>query len=141
MSTFGDLQETISKRKKAEFNSSVLLKLNLVDNDLNNATIENNSIFYSCINKDIYDFRIYVISKKIPEKIKDSTNHLDYNMNEYYFLNIEVNDADNICEFTLNKYNKLIDAKDNFNKVFDMIENSELKNIFDFLINIATEQI
>ena len=126
MSTFSDLQETISKRKKAEFDSSVLLKLNIINNDIEETTIEKNSNFYSYINKDIYDFRIYVVSKKTPEKIKDSTNHLDYNMNEYYFLNIEVNDDKNICEFTLNKYNKLIDARDNFNKIFDIIKNSEL---------------
>lgn len=79
--------------------------------------------------------------KKTPEKIKDSTNHLDYNMNEYYFLNIEVNDDKNICEFTLNKYNKLIDARDNFNKIFDIIKNSELENIFNFLANVTKEQI
>ena len=84
MSTFGDLQDSIEKRKKAELDSSVL---NIINNSLNNTTIENKSIFYSYINKDIYDFRLYVLSKKIPEKIKDSTNHLDYNMNEYYFLN------------------------------------------------------
>lgn len=141
MSTFSDLQETISKRKKAEFDSSVLLKLNIINNDIEETTIEKNSIFYSYINKDIYDFRIYVVSKKIPEKIKDSTNHLDYNMNEYYFLNIEVNDDKNICEFTLNKYNKLIDARDNFNKIFDIIKNSELENIFNFLANVTKEQI
>ena len=141
MSTFGDLQDSIEKRKKAELDSSVLLKLNIINNDLNNTTIENNSIFYSYINKDIYDFRLYVLSKKIPEKIKDSTNHLDYNMNEYYFLNIEVNDDKNICEFTLNKYNKLIDARDNFNKIFDIIKNSELENIFNFLANVTKEQI
>ena len=79
--------------------------------------------------------------KKTHEKIKDSTNHLDYNMNEYYFLNIEVNDDKNICEFTLNKYNKLIDARDNFNKIFDIIKNSELENIFNFLANVTKEQI
>ena len=141
MSTFSDLQETISKRKKAEFDSSVLLKLNIINNDIEETTIEKNSIFYSYINKDIYDFRLYVLSKKIPEKIKDSTNHLDYNMNEYYFLNIEVNDDKNICEFTLNKYNKLIDARDNFNKIFDIIKNSELENIFNFLANVTKEQI
>lgn len=141
MSTFSDLQETISKRKKAEFDSSVLLKLNIINNDIEETTIEKNSIFYSYINKDIYDFRIYVVSKKIPEKIKDSTNHLDYNMNEYYFLNIEVNDDKNICEFTLNKYNKLIDARDNFNKIFNIIKNSELENIFNFLANVTKEQI
>ena len=141
MSTFSDLQETISKRKKAEFDSSVLLKLNIINNDIEETTIEKNSIFYSYINKDIYDFRIYVVSKKTPEKIKDSTNHLDYNMNEYYFLNIEVNDDKNICEFTLNKYNKLIDARDNFNKIFDIIKNSELENIFNFLANVTKEQI
>lgn len=64
MSTFSDLQETISKRKKAEFDSSVLLKLNIINNDIEETTIEKNSIFYSYINKDIYDFRIYVVSKK-----------------------------------------------------------------------------
>ena len=115
MSTFGDLQDSIKKRKKAELDSSVLLKLNLNNNNLELTTLKDNSIYYSHINKDGYDFRIYVISKKIPEKIKDSTNHLDYNMNEYYFLNIEINDNENICEVSLNRSNDLNIIKKEFN--------------------------
>lgn len=135
ISTFDDLQETISKRKKAEFDSSVLLKLNLVDNDLKENTIEKNSIFYSCISKDIYDFRIYVISKKIPEKIKDSTNHLDYNINEYYFLNIEVNVDKNICKVTLEKFDNINDVEFSFNKLKNFINNTSVDNIFKYIIN------
>ena len=97
--------------------------------------IENNSIFYSYINKDIYDFRIYVLSKKIPEKIKDSTNHLDYNMNEYYFLNIEVNDEKNICEYTLNKFNNINDVKNDFNNIVNFIKSSTIENIFEKLVS------
>ena len=135
MSTFGDLQDSIEKRKKAELDSSVLLKLNIINNDLNNTTIENNSIFYSYINKDIYDFRLYVLSKKIPEKIKDSTNHLDYNMNEYYFLNIEVNDDKNICEVTLEKFDNINDVEFSFNKLKNFINNTSVDNIFKYIIN------
>lgn len=135
ISTFDDLQETISKRKKAEFDSSVLLKLNLVDNDLKENTIEKNSIFYSCISKDIYDFRIYVISKKIPEKIKDSTNHLDYNINEYYFLNIEVNVDKNICKVTLEKFDNINDVEFSFNKLKNFINNTSVDDIFKYIIN------
>lgn len=135
MSTFGDLQDSIEKRKKAELDSSVLLKLNIINNDLNNTTIENNSIFYSYINKDIYDFRIYVLSKKIPEKIKDSTNHLDYNMNEYYFLNIEVNDNKNICEVSLNKSNDLNIIEKEFNNINSYIKNNNIELIFSEIIS------
>ena len=135
MSTFGDLQDSIEKRKKAELDSSVLLKLNIINNDLNNTTIENNSIFYSYINKDIYDFRLYVLSKKIPEKIKDSTNHLDYNMNEYYFLNIEVNDDKNICEVSLNKSNDLNIIEKEFNNINSYIKNNNLELIFSEIIS------
>lgn len=135
MSTFGDLQDSIEKRKKAELDSSVLLKLNIINNDLNNTTIENNSIFYSYINKDIYDFRIYVLSKKIPEKIKDSTNHLDYNMNEYYFLNIEVNDDKNICEVSLNKSNDLNIIEKEFNNINSYIKNNNIELIFSEIIS------
>ncbi len=135
MSTFGDLQDSIEKRKKAELDSSVLLKLNIINNDLNNTTIENNSIFYSYINKDIYDFRLYVLSKKIPEKIKDSTNHLDYNMNEYYFLNIEVNDDKNICEVSLNKSNDLNIIEKEFNNINSYIKNNNIELIFSEIIS------
>ena len=135
MSTFGDLQDSIEKRKKAELDSSVLLKLNIINNDLNNTTIENNSIFYSYINKDKYDFRIYVISKKIPEKIKDSTNHLDYNMIEYYFLNIEVNDDKNICEVSLNKSNDLNIIEKEFNNINSYIKNNNIELIFSEIIS------
>ena len=135
MSTFGDLQDSIEKRKKAELDSSVLLKLNISNNDLNNTTIENNSIFYSYINKDIYDFRLYVLSKKIPEKIKDSTNHLDYNMNEYYFLNIEVNDDKNICEVSLNKSNDLNIIEKEFNNINSYIKNNNIELIFSEIIS------
>ena len=135
MSTFGDLQDSIEKRKKAELDSSVLLKLNIINNDLNNTTIENNSIFYSYINKDIYDFRLYVLSKKIPEKIKDSTNHLDYNMNEYYFLNIEVNDNKNICEVSLNKSNDLNIIEKEFNNINSYIKNNNIELIFSEIIS------
>ena len=135
MSTFGDLQDSIEKRKKAELDSSVLLKLNIINNHLNNTTIENNSIFYSYINKDIYDFRLYVLSKKIPEKIKDSTNHLDYNMNEYYFLNIEVNDDKNICEVSLNKSNDLNIIEKEFNNINSYIKNNNIELIFSEIIS------
>ena len=135
MSTFSDLQETISKRKKAEFDSSVLLKLNIINNDIEETTIEKNSIFYSYINKDIYDFRIYVVSKKTPEKIKDSTNHLDYNMNEYYFLNIEVNDDKNICEVSLNKSNDLNIIEKEFNNINSYIKNNNIELIFSEIIS------
>ena len=135
MSTFGDLQDSIEKRKKAELDSSVLLKLNIINNDLNNTTIENNSIFYSYINKDIYDFRLYVLSKKIPEKIKDSTKHLDYNMNEYYFLNIEVNDDKNICEVSLNKSNDLNIIEKEFNNINSYIKNNNIELIFSEIIS------
>ena len=135
MSTFGDLQDSIEKRKKAELDSSVLLKLNIINNDLNNTTIENNSIFYSYINKDIYDFRLYVLSKKIPEKIKDSTNHLDYKMNEYYFLNIEVNDDKNICEVSLNKSNDLNIIEKEFNNINSYIKNNNIELIFSEIIS------
>ena len=135
MSTFGDLQDSIEKRKKAELDSSVLLKLNIINNDLNNTTIENNSIFYSYINKDIYDFRLYVLSKKIPEKIKDSTNHLDYNMNEYYFLNIEVNDDKNICEVSLNKSNDLNIIEKELNNINSYIKNNNIEFIFSEIIS------
>ena len=135
MSTVGDLQDSIEKRKKAELDSSVLLKLNIINNDLNNTTIENNSIFYSYINKDIYDFRLYVLSKKIPEKIKDSTNHLDYNMNEYYFLNIEVNDDKNICEVSLNKSNDLNIIEKEFNNINSYIKNNNIELIFSEIIS------
>lgn len=135
MSTFCDLQDSIEKRKKAELDSSVLLKLNIINNGIKETTIEENSIFYSYINKDIYDFRIYVISKKIPEKIKDSTNHLDYNMNEYYFLNIEVNDNKSICEYTLNKFNNIKDVQNDFNNIVDFIKTSTVPNIFDKLVS------
>ena len=135
MSTFGDLQDSIKKRKKAELDSSILLKLNIINNDIKETTIEENSIFYSYINKDKYDFRIYVISKKIPEKIKDSTNHLDYNMIKYYFLNIEVNDNKNICEFTFNKFNDLNDIKCAFENITNFIENNDVEKTFNEFIN------
>ena len=135
MSTFGDLQDSIKKRKKAELDSSILLKLNIINNDIKETTIEENSIFYSYINKDKYDFRIYVISKKIPEKIKDSTNHLDYNMIKYYFLNIEVNDNKNICEFTFNKFNDLNDIKCAFENITNFIEKNDVEKTFNEFIN------
>ena len=135
MSTFGNLQDCIEKRKKAEFDCSVLLKLDLDENSLNETSLEDNSLFYSHINKDIYDFRVYVISKKIPEKIKDSINHLDYNMNKYYFLNIEVNDDKNICEFTLNWSDDLNAIENDFNNMIDFIKTSTIENIFEKLVS------
>jgi hypothetical protein len=135
MSTFGNLQDCIEKRKKAELDSSVLLKLDLDENNLNETSLEDNSLFYSHINKDIYDFRVYVISKKIPEKIKDSINHLDYNMNKYYFLNIEVNDDKNICEFTLNRSDDLNAIENDFNDINAFIKDNSIELIFDKIIS------
>ena len=73
--------------------------------------------------------------KKTPEKIKDSTNHLDYNMNEYYFLNIEVNDDKNICEVSLNKSNDLNIIEKEFNNINSYIKNNNIELIFSEIIS------
>lgn len=56
-------------------------------------------------------------------------------MNEYYFLNIEVNDDKNICEVTLEKFDNINDVEFSFNKLKNFINNTSVDNIFKYIIN------
>ena len=76
MDNFNKLKSIIQSKKNAITNV-------FVDSETNNKSISDFAIDHHTINKDSYTLNLFTYEKSIPEKKKDATNKLDYEMKNY----------------------------------------------------------
>ena len=129
MDNFNKLKSIIQSKKNAITNV-------FVDSETNNKSISDFAIDYHTINKDSYTLNLFTYEKSIPEKKKDATNKLDYEMKNYYFLKLYINKDDDLLEITIDRSLNKKDIHSLFLDYLDKINFSNINDFFTHLIEI-----
>lgn len=129
MDNFNKLKSIIQSKKNAITNV-------FVDSETNNKSISDFAIDHYTINKDSYTLNLFTYEKSIPEKKKDATNKLDYEMKNYYFLKLYINKDDDLLEITIDRSLNKNDIHSLFLDYLDKINFSTINDFFTHLIEI-----
>ncbi len=133
---FKKLLELISKKdRKININDNPLLKEILGDVDTSNTKLSDISLYHSCIDKEKYTFNIIVIPRKIPVKKPNSNYKLDFEMKQYYYVDLTINNDDSYCSLSVDKCDNRKGAKHLYLNWKDYISNNNLNTIFENLID------
>ena len=127
MDNFNKLKELV-KSKKNEINSF------FANSETNSSNISDFAIDYKTINRNPYTLNLFTYEKSIPEKKKNSTNKLDYEMKKYYFLKLYINKNDELLEITLNRSSTKKDIQLSFLDYLDKINFSSINDFFGHLL-------
>ena len=129
MDNFNKLKSIIQSKKNSITNV-------FVDSETNNKSISDFAIDQHTINKDSYTLNLFTYEKSIPEKKKDATNKLDYEMKNYYFLKLYINKDDDLLEITIDRSLNKKDIHSLFLDYLDKINFSNINDFFTHLIEI-----
>lgn len=129
MDNFNKLKSIIQSKKNAITNV-------FIDSETNNKSISDFAIDHHTINKDSYTLNLFTYEKSIPEKKKDATNKLDYEMKNYYFLKLYINKDDELLEITIDRSLNKKDIHSLFLDYLDKINFSTINDFFTHLIEI-----
>ena len=129
MDNFNKLKSIIQSKKNAITNV-------FVDSETNNKSISDFAIDHHTINKDSYILNLFTYEKSSPEKKKDATNKLDYEMKNYYFLKLYINKDDDLLEITIDRSLNKKDIHSLFLDYLDKINFSTINDFFTHLIEI-----
>ena len=136
---FKDLFVLISKKeRKINIDDNPLIKHILGDVEIKDTKLSDISLYHSCIDKGNYTFNIITIPKEIPIKKPDAKHRLDFEMKQFYVIDIAINNNDLYCNMSVDKCENRKEAKKIYLNWKDYINENELNAIFNKLINIIT---
>ena len=114
-------------------NKNNYVEYSLDDNQNNNLKISDFAIDFDSMKKDNFSFNLFTYKKMIPEKNSKSNNKLDYEMKNYYFLKLYINNDDDLLEMTIDKSLSIEDIHLSFLKYKEKIHNTTSDSLLEEL--------